>query len=536
MAQFKVNAWAVVDGAVWQISRAEVSYTLNAVPQAVIAVPLGRTVNGNQPSPAHTGMSSLSYHTPVQIFARVVPQSAEATALAGQLGLDGSDLMLFDGSISSVTFGRGRTRASLILGLNGWLEQLSWSSAVNGGSHPGNPSFFTAGSVSGLTGGAGSTPFLSLNAMAGHIVNGATVTEDLWGSALNPWLQSVCDQPLILWGLEDKGAAPNTLSKEALGRISSPLPLALELGTISAELGTAIADDFADAVGNLDAVCRSTVWDLIVGRFAPQYAFAVVPRVQDAYVVPFIPGYSGGGDVHSSILGTHYHSITFHGQNPAPIRGLGLVVPMASATGADLGNADAASPGDWQGIGPIYIPDTEAKGAIPLEYAPSWACSSQTPVGFAVYTAGASGVAVGTAISPGIGTTPKGASADDRSSFAGGAAKVLANLAKTRYAQRMLQGRQIVVAGAFRLDIAPGSLVAIEGVAERHLAGIDATAEGFFGQVLRVTLVLDAESSQADTNFAIGHVRTASENGDPRTSIDGHPLYAETFLGTPLID
>jgi len=542
MAQYAVDGWIEVDGSDerWPASRIEVSFTLNEIPRALVAVSLGRDIATGATSPAHDPalMAKLRYNTPVKIIAKVVPVSKQAAAISGEFGLDDSELVLFDGLVAGTSFNCSRDAAHMIVALNGWLEQLTWSSAINGGSHAGNPMFFTAGAMSSMLGGTGATPAFSLNTLADSVVNGFTVTTDFWGSAIKPWLISVCRQPMVMANVEAYGAAANDLAVEALDRITSPVPLKLELGTIAAEMGPAIAADFADSVGNLGAVCRGTVWDLIVGRFAEQYCFAVVPRPSTAYVVPFIPGYSGGGDVHARVAADHYHSIAFESANPKPIRGLGIVVPMASTTGAVVGET-GGQPNNQTSVGPVYIPDMDASGAIALEYAPSWASTSLTPVGYGVYTAGLKGAAIGTAISPAVGVTPDGATPAEFAEFAGGAAKVLARLARARYANYVLQQRRVTLTGAFRLDIAPGSLLEVEVATDQHVAdavGMDKVSVGFYGQAMRVVLTLDSNAGEASTKLMLGNVRTYDEADDPKVTFDEHPLYEDAFLGAALID
>jgi hypothetical protein len=108
------------------------------------------------------------------------------------------------------------------------------------------------------------------------------------------------------------------------------------------------------------------------------------------------------------------------------------------------------------------------------------------------------------------------------------------NAAKYFYAQEMLRGRFAVVQGKLRFDLAPGTNVAIRN-SEPLFLNNDQLSQNGVASVIRVGIVMNAESGQAGTSFQLEHVRTAKENEDPRTSIEAHPLYTTKYTGAPLL-
>ena len=106
--------------------------------------------------------------------------------------------------------------------------------------------------------------------------------------------------------------------------------------------------------------------------------------------------------------------------------------------------------------------------------------------------------------------------------------------ARAVYIHQALRGRTGQLNGKLRFDIAPGSTVKIEGTSEPFLKD-DGLGYNLIGDVIRVTIAINAESAQASTAFQLGNVRTESENEDDLTSIDQHPLYTTKFLGAPLV-
>ena len=80
------------------------------------------------------------------------------------------------------------------------------------------------------------------------------------------------------------------------------------------------------------------------------------------------------------------------------------------------------------------------------------------------------------------------------------------------------------------------SLVRIEGASDAFIADQDGLGLPYLGEVLRVSLSIDAEASLAGAAFHVGYIRTANENGDDKTSVAEHPLFQQTFQGAPLVD
>jgi len=102
------------------------------------------------------------------------------------------------------------------------------------------------------------------------------------------------------------------------------------------------------------------------------------------------------------------------------------------------------------------------------------------------------------------------------------------------YAQEMLRGRFAVVQGKLRFDLAPGTNVTIRNAEPLFLEN-DQLSQDAVASIIRVGIVMNAESGQAGTSFQLEHVRTARENEDLRTSVPSHPLYTQFYTGAPLL-
>jgi hypothetical protein len=104
----------------------------------------------------------------------------------------------------------------------------------------------------------------------------------------------------------------------------------------------------------------------------------------------------------------------------------------------------------------------------------------------------------------------------------------------------MLYTRQGSIDGRFRLDISPGSTIAIEIIGSGKFSGDNTEPKYVYGLVDSVVLTMNAGmeggSGVAGTTFNLTNVRTGQEHtgyGGLLTE-DAHPIYETAFRGTKL--
>ena len=310
-----------------------------------------------------------------------------------------------------------------------------------------------------------------------------------------------------------------------------PLRLRAEAVDVDVDFAAAISQDISMLSGDVDSACQQTHWDLLVGKFAADYHFAVVSTAEGGMVVPYIAGYRGkdGRGFEDILVGEYTHQES-QLVMPRPFRGMGILSGIGTRSGAD-GFADDAPPDASMGMGGWY--DAKKPGAVRIDRAPRWLSQIMAPER---YSADSSGVfdGGGNALAPGVGKD-NGARAEATARAVSKVKPALDAYAKCRYAQEVLKGRYAVVSGAARFDIAPGSTVLLEGARGRFIAD-DVLGESHFGQVLRVSVTLDAEAPACGTAFHIGFLRSERENGDDSASVQEHPFYSETFHGCRLVE
>ena len=441
------------------------------------------------------------------------------------------EVLIFDGFLAGTGFRKNVSQVSYVLHVRHWLVQLTYSSCLSTDSHPMNPAQMTFASITPARSATGGGTF-GVNGILPYgfdsgIAEAITTEVDIWGDALLPWLKATAevnqfesDDPILAdFALEGK---PNTTALKALERFSlagdyQPLIVdmtALDSDTVAQAIEMAIQDTTYMSFAN------TTFWNKIVRDFGANYLFSVVPRIEDAYIVPALGGTQTDFDV--SITADEYASINLGAHLEHRLHGVGIL-----AAGAALGGMFA----NEVGIGGWYAPDEEADGMVMVRSGPAWLQHALIPAGFAGQSSAPSGV-VATAAQPGTGNA---GTQPNMAVKAGTIKSLLDRYAESVYVHEALKSRQGSLTGKLRFDIAPGSITRIEVAGDAFVPG-DRLGEALFANIIRVTISIDANSQKAFTSFNLSHVRTEDENATDGMSVDRHPLYDATWTGTALSD
>jgi hypothetical protein len=526
----------MVDGREMPCVRCTIDHELNAIPQASATIAVGRTF-ADKASPVHNLVSNFVDRAPAQIY--ITPLSAgpvkNSAKQSPDLGLVGPEVRIFDGFVTGAGFGRSRGSAQFTIQMENWLSEMAFSSIFSKSSHPGNPGQYSFGSLGPMGSQTGAFSNLSLGY---EYFTAASVVEDFWGAALKPFLLELCKRDTFFyWDPKvGSGVGKNDASMAALNRFNSRYQqkLALDM-TADLDIVSNIMSHASAAVGTPDILAQQTLWDVIIGTFCQEYLFYIVPRVEDAIAAPFIPGYR---ENHATITADESTQIEWTRGLGRPIRGVGILAGVQSATGIEMAGQPSPS---GLGIGGYYTPGADAKGMIIIKKGPDWLTKLIAPARYAQDSSGAGGNVIGTAVNPGDNAPaavgpPKPSVADMVSQRLTDLVRPFLNqYAQAHYALEKLRTRQAVCSGPFRLDIAPGTCVKVVSEGEKFIAG-DPLAAPFYAHVARVSFMMDAEQGAIGTSFHLSHIRSEKENGDDKTSVARHPLYKNTFSGAPMID
>jgi hypothetical protein len=285
---------------------------------------------------------------------------------------------------------------------------------------------------------------------------------------------------------------------------------------------------------SLDAYANVTLWDKLAGELHANFLFSVVPTVESAIVVPFIPGLRA--PYHRYIRSDEYEHCDIFDNLPRSLRAVAVMMGRTWSAGANLSRQQ---PPEYAGIGGWF--GTCRPGMVLFKQAPFW-LTSISPSFYSGQTA-PNGVPIGTAFGP---QGPQGAQGPQGpqeplippAGIFKKSQEIWNAYAQALYVYELLKHRQGVLSGPVRFDIAPGSLLRIEAAEDKFTWALLGNKNYMhaYAAVLRVSTTIDAEAQRASTSFALAHVRTEAENIDQETSICRHPLWSVIWSGCTLVD
>lgn len=524
-----IHVWAEIDDQLVDVFKFEASFPLNGIPTAELGVAVGRETGSLRASTAHRIVNDIRQTLKVKVWMEADQPGDEDS----ERWPDGK-FLIFEGDTGMVGWDRDRNAAALTIPVNHWLNRLAFSSAMSATSHPANPAdlAFNATTTAMRGQAAGGTFGTPITANQGIFATSGGA--DFWGSGILPWLIEISRLETIdLKRLAGFVATPsdNTIVTETLERMrgsgSCTAKLRIDAGDIdAAELIRSMA--LAINVQSFQNFLNVTLWDKLVAEFAPTFQFALVPRIADALVVPFVPGLR---TTWTKIEDSHYDPIRIFSETIRPLRALAVFGSVAaSAGGFTNGVGTQATPN--VGVGG-WFDSGQTNGMIDYKSAPSWIINTVRPSAYAPGSSGADGGVKSSAVFPGRG---KANTKPDPVAIMNSAKTVLDRYAQTLYVAQTLRNSTGTLSGKLRFDISPGSTVSFETAGDPFIRN-----DGFQGlsyaSVLGVTIAINSEAGgkgAAGTSFMLGHIRSEKENESDAFSVDRHPIWGDIFKGCTL--
>lgn len=545
--QFAGNNGVVTEEKILDISRLALNFPLNDRPRCSMAVALGRRSDDvTQASPIHSILERLALKQKVFVYI-----SLRTMGLApGQRDVWPADpFLVFEGSTTGFGYRRTSGGAEYLLNLEHWLGDLAFSSSVSAISVPDNPAQLTFNSVTAPAQETGAvlarTGGLTGLTFAEEFVTRANIEQDFWGKALQPFLLALTEMETFVttpFGIQqniENGPLGNRAARQALLRIE-PMPppppsgtyvdgvaLRMDPAAYAGDLSL-VAGQISQSLGNevLQVLTCSTIWDKLI-QIKSSYMMALSPLVTKALMVPFVPGLR---TPYKTILASEYDFVNLQGDMPRTLRGVGLYGGLRFVGGSDL-QGDVPMDYDNFGIGGYF--QGAPSGQIVFKQAPDWALPSPDSL-FSDSTSGGNGLIHSNALSAGAGAIPTAALASPNAQ-AVSTVTLLNRLARCFYIYEVLKFRSGDLSGKLRFDIAPGSVISVEGCGDKFLGISDQLGDHLWATVIQTDINLDVENSKAGTSFRLAHIRNRQENANDGYSIASHPLWSRSWNGCPLI-
>lgn len=543
----------------FEVSYCGLSFARNKIPTATCSLATGRDLATLLPAAVHTKLGLLQRLNRARIWLTVTgdwggfPSDVDPGAWthAGRQ-------LIFEGYVTGPSARRSYDKIQMGVQLIHWLADLAVTSAISESTHPASSMQFSWSASYGNGDQTAARSNFVAHTIRNHILTASRIQADLWGEAIQPMLRDIAASDPIPLGENCLTRGENIgFTLDALNRFEGSLDdegngvprrwsPPLRFDGLPADVITPVAKSIGQTlqIQTLQSLWEHTLWDKLISRYHPEFMFHVIPRVSDALVVPFTPGLRTTW--RRQLRVEDNDDFNWESFNRRPLRGVGVSGGHRWETAANGTDPERPAFSAGTGLGGCFLPDPEQPGIVLLLQGPKWL---QEVPAYALSAARTSlGASPGTGRSPTScnfypggdlsrggtdGRTPSEAAAALRRPVDG--MSLPDRVAQSLYLQEVLRGRQATIGGKLRFDIAPGSTVEVTFPSDIHLRRDD-LAEPMVGDVTRVVHIISAEQPYASTQFHLAHLRSLSQNGDPRYSTDRHPLYQDVFAGAPLVD
>jgi hypothetical protein len=304
-----------LNGREYRVSDVSMNFSLNKIPNARASLAIGRDVRTLERALVHDTAADLTLMVPAEIVFRPKGEwsPSDPSVIPGVGRWDeAGEQVIFVGYLTGTGYRKQHGEVRFSVYLTHWLSDLNFSSALSNQSHPGNPARFRWRAVYGPQGlkTSARSHFIT-DYVSDSLFSATNIARDFWAQSLHPFFCELSKQD-ILDNISSKRCAglggSNTESQSALKRFEraagetdsvggscedgarSPYwkPLQINLGAIEGIMSRSISAYCRSST--IESYFSSTIWDKLVGVLSPSFYFAVVPRVQTAMVVPFVPG------------------------------------------------------------------------------------------------------------------------------------------------------------------------------------------------------------------------------------------------------
>lgn len=524
----------VLGGNRYEVTQFNVTYARNEMPVAQVSVPLGRNVYTNQPGPIHSYVQTLNREVEAEILIRPSGDSGLVDAEGNNIPWPDEPHVIFKGYYSSYSHRRVNGQISIVIQLQHFLSRLADTSAFSSISHPSNPASLVyrsivSPSLSLGAGGEGQATFLPQHVGFNEIRS--LVDVDLWlaikgllcasasAEAWDPTNGKGCLDGVSLQTTEHARTVLSMIEGPTADcgkayQLAKPLPLFN--GGYSA-----VNDGVAESIAKLrfDSFANHTLWDMLVGYFTREFSLALIPLPDSAVVLADCPGFR---TAYKSVPPDRQHAISPISLGLSkPIRAVALTTTLESRTGGSVDPLETT-------FGGCYISERkeDATGTVMIRSPTAWL----QELSKAAYDPRETTRDIPTLTTP----APPPAAGEITEAQSLTANELFSRYAKQLYLENNLRTRTGSFSGPLRFDIAPGSHLRLVGSGEQFMGAEDSLAGDIYGEVVRVTISIDADAPAASTSFQLSHIRSAAEYNTFGTS--SHPLYGDAVVaGLPLV-
>ena len=532
-----IKCWAIIAGKEYDIVQISSEFSLNSIPVATVTMALGRDVESigtSSRGQASNINEKFLFRNPMQVYATSIIQDESPDIAAYDASVPSFEgKLIFDGYIAGFGFQRTASAVVLTVSVEHWLADLTASTMLSSSTHYGTPADLMRSALYKQAETSGNTsqgqPAIAMSSWVSSFTDSGSIINDLWEGGIKKIFEKASSADNLADLNNQVGNCPSTdtnnlnnAAKDAIPRITSKnAPLTIKLGSSdSTDVAKNISSDLTSIF--LENLAGQTMWDCLIAC-SGNYMFAIAPGINITQVVPYCPTVSTD-PAFKSIKASQIESISISGDCPRMLRGVALVFPQ---TIMPLIDNTPPPPPDAKVVASYLNTSSGCKGVVLFKHTPSWMGTD-----FSYFTGDYKlGDPPSTVKPPEAGVPPGGKSPTVAADNLKGIKEAYA---KALYGMEVIKGRQGTISGPLRFDIGVGSLIEFELPEDQHTTS---TADNryFYGVVVRLSFVIDANSAVASTTYTVAHIRTLAEEYDNGfISKDGHPIYENSWFGGAL--
>jgi len=508
-----------------------VTYALDSLPTAALVLAIGREPTSNQEAKAAEAFLDAQPYSPVKIY---ITGETDMDSPRSEPGFPfDEEVMIFDGYLEGVGYESRRTPAggsvSLVAHCVGWLAALGGSASSTQSNTVKGPGGFDE--IANLGPKAG---VLDVTTTYGVAVEG--IVTNMWSDFVKPLFIEIGNDDNV-WGESDNQSALDALDRmDNAAGLSGDADTSLVFPVAQTNLSSELVKEFLlEHVGKLvyNQWRDKDMWSVMV-MLANDYKYSIVPLIDSAYCAPVFA--TLGGPTYTLIELDEYHYIKYKADAQANVTRLAVLdIYGTTSNPRDPEVKVSAVVGLYQIEGSL-TPGNKTLGLTRELSAPQWLLPQTTVGKLTRVSIGGDKLGIPDAVNPAAFVEEP----DEQYN------EIYSNYVTSElgddYARLMLENlffrrRAGRLTGRFRMDIAPGSTIAVQ-VMDDKFSDSGATPREMVGLVTAVTLNMDAGSFEgtgnAETTLQLSHLRSQEEHKDDRLTSTQHPIFQTKFLGTKL--
>jgi len=532
----RFSAYAELNGEELDIFGFEVRYVLDEIPQARIFPTVGREPTSGKEAQAVQAFLNAVPYTPLKVYVKMETEIDNPDEANPGFPYN-EDVLVFDGYFAGVGYQSMRTpaggsAASLVCYGMHWLTGLAGSDMQHTLNTVKGPGGFaelanTKGSVLGL-----------FDITSTFYKDVADAKTDLWKKFVKPMFREILDTKTV-WGENSNESADEAINKmDHDATFSGDADNTLELRVASEQVPPEIIGKFlAWQIGwSIFKQWQSSNMWVALQTLARTFEFHIVPLIETATCAPVFGALNG--DPFKEITTDDYHALNIDARTPAKVS----KYVITGATGT-MSSPYSPTPRISAVVGIYSAEDAwefDVRGLTVVAQAPMWLVPELQIGSITRYGMGGDKLAIPDACNPtAFAEEPD---EDYQELFNAYVTSELGDaVAKKRLQELIFSERSGSITGRFRLDVAPGSTVAVQ-VIDDKFAEQGAEPRYVYGLVTGVTLRVSSgeagATGDASTTLALGYLRSKQEHegiGDILVS-EYHPIYEVRYVGSGLLN